>query len=239
MERQREEEERLAKKQMEEEAERKRQEEESERQRLAAIERERQEEEARKIREEEEKKEKERRELEEAEMQRRQAAAAAKLLQEVQEGLKPVIARVEQRIKDDEAAAERLKAKQLVTSSKFEMNKPREEMDMRRLIQQVPTDKDKAFAFEIDWKIVHDNNIIERKLRSWVKKKVGEYVGSGEGPMVDFILRKVHIHTAPDTILAEIEGFLDDEAENFTLKMWRMLIFEVLRCQAIGHLCSE
>ena len=32
--------------------------------------------------------------------------------------------------------------------------------------------------------------------------------------------------------LHELEGFLDEEAEGFVLKMWRMLIFEVLRVQA-------
>jgi len=104
--------------------------------------------------------------------------------------------------------------------------------EMRRLIQQVPTDKAKAFAYDIDWQSVHDHNIIEKKLRPWVKKKVTEYLGAEEQGMIEFIMRKVGSHTKPDIILAELEGFLDEEAENFTLKMWRMLIFEVLRVKA-------
>lgn len=104
--------------------------------------------------------------------------------------------------------------------------------EMRRLIQQVPTDKAKAFAFPIDWQAVHDHNIIEKKLRPWVKKKVTEYLGAEESGMIDFIIRKVNAHTTPKDLLAELEGFLDEEAENFTLKMWRMLIFEVLRVKA-------
>lgn len=104
--------------------------------------------------------------------------------------------------------------------------------EMRRLIQQVPTEKAKAFAFEIDWDIVHQNGIIEKKLRPWVRKKVTEYLGAEEQGMIEFIMRKVSGHTPPATILAELEGFIDEEAENFTLKMWRMLIFEVLRCKA-------
>lgn len=104
--------------------------------------------------------------------------------------------------------------------------------EMKRLIQQVPTDKVKAFAFEIDWQAVHDHNIIEKKLRPWVKKKVTEYLGAEEQGMIEFIMRKVTAHTSPEVILRELEGFLDEEAENFTLKMWRMLIFEVLRVKA-------
>ncbi|CAE8613878.1 unnamed protein product [Polarella glacialis] len=103
---------------------------------------------------------------------------------------------------------------------------------MRNLIKQVPTDKKKAFEFEIDWQCVHDHNIIEKKLRPWVKKKVTEFLGNEEQGMIEFIMRKVTAQSKPEGILAELEGFLDDEAENFTLKMWRMLIFEVLRVKA-------
>lgn len=104
--------------------------------------------------------------------------------------------------------------------------------EMRRLIQQVPTDKARAFAYDIDWQAVQDHQIIEKKLRPWVKKKVTEYLGAEEQGMIEFIMRKVASQTKPDTMLAELEGFLDEEAENFTLKMWRMLIFEVLRVKA-------
>lgn len=104
--------------------------------------------------------------------------------------------------------------------------------EMRRLIGQVPTDKATAFAFDIDWEVVHKTGIIEKKLRPWVRKKVTEFLGAEEQGMIEFIMRKVSSHTPPATILAELEGFIDDEAENFTLKMWRMLIFEVLRVKA-------
>lgn len=59
-----------------------------------------------------------------------------------------------------------------------------------------------------------------------------EFLGNEEQGMIEFILKNVTAHTKPDIILAELEGFLDEEAENFTLKMWRMLIFEVLRVKA-------
>ena len=52
-------------------------------------------------------------------------------------------------------------------------------------------DKKQAFAFDIDWQIVHDHGIIDKKLHPWVKKKVTEYLGAEEQGMIEFIMRKV------------------------------------------------
>jgi len=49
--------------------------------------------------------------------------------------------------------------------------------------------------------------------------------------MIEFIIRKVEAKARPDEMFNELESFLDDEAEGFVVKMWRMLIFEVLRCK--------
>merc|ERR1712066_537311 len=66
-------------------------------------------------------------------------------------------------------------------------------------------------GFDIDWSIVHQNGIIEKKLRPWVRKKVTEYLGAEEQGMIEFIMRKVSAHEKPSKILAELEGFLDEE----------------------------
>jgi len=210
------------------------------------IEREAEEEERRKRDEEERKKrEEEERKVREAEEQKRrkemdelrkvQEAAAAKLLQSVQEEMRNgdtgmTSLPVRPALVDETDVFAPRKHKPLTRLDGGEA-KLRDD-EMRRLIQQVPTDKAKAFAFEIDWDSVHEYNIIEKKLRPWVKKKVTEYLGAEEQGMIEFIMRKVTAHTSPDAILAELEGFLDEEAEHFTLKMWRMLIFEVLRVKA-------
>ena len=43
---------------------------------------------------------------------------------------------------------------------------------MLLLRREVPTDKAKAFAYNIDWQCVEEHSILEKKLRPWVKKKV-------------------------------------------------------------------
>ena len=40
--------------------------------------------------------------------------------------------------------------------------------------------RDEAFAFKIDWAVVHEHDIAEKKLRPWVRKKVIEYLGTEE-----------------------------------------------------------
>lgn len=209
-------------------------------------------------RREKEKAEEERRRVEnaekmakEAEERSRQEAAAAKLLLQVQEEMRnldvekaaakgPVVTGTVHgpsgNDKDDGDDDRKPEARAPQTQASAAPSGPPDaklkDDDMRRLISQVPTDKAKAFAFEIDWDVVHQSGIIEKKLRPWVRKKVTEFLGAEEQGMIEFIMRKVNSHTAPATILAELEGFIDEEAENFTLKMWRMLIFEVLRVKA-------
>ena len=108
------------------------------------------------------------------------------------------------------------------------------DQEMKALISKIPTEKDKIFSFDIQWAVVESANIVEKKLRPWVKKKVIEYLGAEEQGMIEFIIRKVVARTDPVKILRELEGFLDEEAEGFVLKMWRMLIFEVLRSSVTG-----
>jgi len=218
------------------EAERKKQEEEKKKQEEAD----------RKAREEREEKERVEKEARDKEQKKQQQDAAAKLLQSVQAEIMSTPAapapkasppaNIQALFKEPEeldANGQPRKHKPLtrLDGPPAEERKLRDD-EMRRLIHQVPTDKARAFAFDIDWDAVHGNNIIEKKLRPWVKKKVTEFLGNEEQGMIEFILKKVTAHTKPDTILAELEGFLDEEAENFTLKMWRMLIFEVLRVKA-------
>jgi len=248
--RQKEAEEKRKKQEKEDEERRKKQEEEDERRRKRDEERARVEEEERKVREELERKKDEERQKKEAEQKKQQEAAAAKLLMSVQQemltttadkgkpatGGAPGATPVSSLFREPEDLDEKGQPRKHKPLTRLD-GPPAGEVklrddEMRRLISQVPTDKAKAFAYEIDWQSVHDHNIIEKKLRPWVKKKVTEYLGAEEKGMIEFIMRKVSAHTEPATILAELEGFLDEEAENFTLKMWRMLIFEVLRVKA-------
>ena len=59
-----------------------------------------------------------------------------------------------------------------------------------------------------------------------------EYLGEEEVELVDFIVGKMHAQASAAVILEELAKVLDDEADVFIVKLWRMLLFEILRAKA-------
>jgi RNA-binding protein 25 len=57
-------------------------------------------------------------------------------------------------------------------------------------------------------------------------------LGEEEKLLIDFVCRKIAEHQPPQEIQKELSVILDEETEIFILKMWRLLIFEMLRAQS-------
>lgn len=47
--------------------------------------------------------------------------------------------------------------------------------------------------------------------------------------LINFIVTKLTQHATPDVILDELRLVLDDEADTFVMKMWRMLVFHSMK----------
>lgn len=69
-------------------------------------------------------------------------------------------------------------------------------------------------------------------MKSWVTKKIMEYLGEEEKTLIDFIMGKIVSHTAPADILQQLTLVLDEEADIFVVKMWRMLVYEMYTASA-------
>jgi RNA-binding protein 25 len=82
------------------------------------------------------------------------------------------------------------------------------------------------FEYSIDWDLV-DNQLMEKRIRPWINKKIAEYIGEPKPSLTDFICSKVLAGSAPKAILDDVQMVLDDEAEVFVVKMWRLLIYEI------------
>jgi len=108
--------------------------------------------------------------------------------------------------------------------------KSKESDDKRRhiktLIDKIPTDKKALFDFNIEWDLV-DNSLMEKRIRPWVSKKITEYIGEPEPTLSDFICKKVLAGSTPKAVLEDVQMVLDDEAEVFVVKLWRLLIYEI------------
>jgi len=97
---------------------------------------------------------------------------------------------------------------------------------IKSLIEKIPTEKSALFEYVVDWDLV-DNQLMEKRIRPWVNKKIAEYIGEPEPTLTDFICSKVLAGSAPKAILDDVQMVLDEEAEVFVVKMWRLLIYEI------------
>ncbi|XP_014772566.1 RNA-binding protein 25 [Octopus bimaculoides] len=96
---------------------------------------------------------------------------------------------------------------------------------IKQLIEQIPTGKEELFAYSLDWSIV-DQVLMDKRIKPWVNKKIVEYIGEEEATLTEFICQKVVGRSTPANILNDVAMVLDEEAEVFVVKMWRLLIYE-------------
>lgn len=68
-------------------------------------------------------------------------------------------------------------------------------------------------------------------MRPWVSKKITEFLGEEEETLVDYIVSCTKDHVQASKMLELLQAILDEEAEMFVLKMWRMLIFEIMKVE--------
>lgn len=97
---------------------------------------------------------------------------------------------------------------------------------IKSLIDKIPTQKEQLFQYKLDASQI-DNTLMEKKIRPWINKKIIEYIGEPEPTLVDFICSKVLAGSAPQGVLDDVQMVLDEEAEVFVVKMWRLLIYEL------------
>uniref|UniRef100_A0A1J3HM99 RNA-binding protein 25 n=1 Tax=Noccaea caerulescens TaxID=107243 RepID=A0A1J3HM99_NOCCA len=111
-------------------------------------------------------------------------------------------------------------------------------MDAKQLIDTIPKTKEELFSYEINWDM-YDKHQVHVKLRPWISKKIMEFLGEEEATLVDFIVSNTQQHVKASQMLELLQSILDEEAEMFVLKMWRMLIFEIKRAEAEASVKSK
>jgi RNA-binding protein 25 len=112
------------------------------------------------------------------------------------------------------------------SSDKKKVSSDDKRKHIKNLIDQIPTEKEALFEYNIDWELV-DNQLMEKRIRPWVNKKIAEYIGEPEPTLTEFICSKVLAGSTPKEVLDDVQIVLDEEAEVFVVKMWRLLIYEI------------
>ncbi|TQV92839.1 rbm25 protein [Cordyceps javanica] len=95
---------------------------------------------------------------------------------------------------------------------------------VRALAQEIPSDRDGLWRWSVRWEYM-DDGLIADKLRPFVEKKIVEYLGVQEEMLVEAVEEHLRRHGTAPALVEELEGALDDEAEDLVKKLWRMVIF--------------
>ena len=68
---------------------------------------------------------------------------------------------------------------------------------------RIPTQKEELFAYPLDWSVL-DKDLMERRVKSWINKKIVEYIGEEEPSLCGFICSKVLAQSQPENILQDV-----------------------------------
>ncbi|KAK6139216.1 hypothetical protein DH2020_027036 [Rehmannia glutinosa] len=115
-------------------------------------------------------------------------------------------------------------------SNKMKTPENQKLLDAKQLIDTIPKTKDELFSYEINW-VIYDQNALHERMRPWISKKITDFLGEEEVTLVDYIVSSTQEHVDAREMLERLQTILDDEAEMFVLKMWRMLIFEIKKVE--------
>ncbi|CAG8462042.1 2196_t:CDS:10 [Paraglomus occultum] len=95
----------------------------------------------------------------------------------------------------------------------------------RRALVPLEYKKEELWKWEVKWDEL-DENILNKKLQPFVSKKIVHYLGEQEDELESFVMDQLRRRRPADELTKEMETTLDEDAEIFVMKLWRMLIFE-------------
>ena len=97
------------------------------------------------------------------------------------------------------------------------------------LAKVIPKEKAEIYAYQIDWPLVESSELIEKKIKPYLLQKSKEYLQEEQIDFVNMVIKKLNSKNNPEKVQKHIENILDEESEQFTVKLWRFIIFEVLK----------
>ncbi|XP_023531632.1 RNA-binding protein 25-like isoform X1 [Cucurbita pepo subsp. pepo] len=133
------------------------------------------------------------------------------------------------RNKDENKAIDRDREREHVLE-KVKIPDNKKLLDAKQLIDMIPKTKEELFSYDINWTI-YEKHALHERMRPWISKKITEFLGEEETTLVDYIVSSTQEHVKASQMLELLQSILDEEAEMFVLKMWRMLIFEIKKVE--------
>jgi hypothetical protein len=136
-------------------------------------------------------------------------AAAQKAQASRSAGQRRTIAEVEGLLDDEEA--ESSTRRQLIpieydsTTASAGMSEEEISQAVRKLAQEIPSDKDGLWSWQVKWDYM-DDSVIAEKLQPFVEKKIVEYLGVQEEMLVEAVEEHLRKHGDAAALVEELEG---------------------------------
>jgi len=105
--------------------------------------------------------------------------------------------------------------------------------EYQKLAAQVPSGKDELFEYVVDWNLLEKNDVINSKVRPWVRKKMIEFLGEEEPEVEDFIMKKISARPLPASLLKDLLIFFGQRSRRIcyeTLASYDIRAVEIERC---------
>ncbi|KAI8607460.1 hypothetical protein BC830DRAFT_1175295 [Chytriomyces sp. MP71] len=98
---------------------------------------------------------------------------------------------------------------------------------IQELVAQLPTEWEAICVWDVKWDFLEGGgDVLQGKLKEFVGKKVVETLKEENADIVDFVMKSVGRRKGAQYLLDELSGPLEEDAEIFVKKLWRMVMFE-------------
>ncbi|CAD8048170.1 unnamed protein product [Paramecium primaurelia] len=121
-------------------------------------------------------------------------------------------------------------------AEQMQQEKLQKEIDLKEELKQIfatiPTEKEELFNTQINWQLFAQSNLLEKKIRPWLRERCIEYLSQEERVFIDAIIKRLFNREKPQTIINKVvKKVLDDDSEQFVIRMWKMIIFELRKLE--------
>ncbi|ODQ51599.1 hypothetical protein SAICODRAFT_83032 [Saitoella complicata NRRL Y-17804] len=94
---------------------------------------------------------------------------------------------------------------------------------LRQLVSSIPSDKEGLWSWPVKWDKLTDA-LIEEDIKPFTTKKIIEYLGVQDDDLIKFTIDHLRKKGSAEDLEKELEMALDEDAEVFVKKIWRLII---------------
>lgn len=100
----------------------------------------------------------------------------------------------------------------------------------RSIVDKIPRTIDELEHYAVKWEYLDAaGKEVQRKVKSWIGKKIKDLMGEEEESFCDFIYQQIVSRKRPKEFVDNLQEVLDEDTEPFVIKLFGVIIFETER----------